>query len=285
MRVMLSVPHHFDAPAEYPDFEFVTSDPEAWIPDPHKQIRKGHLLEMPSLKVISTPSTGVTHVPLALCEQYGIEVLSLTHDREGLTEIRASSEYAFMLILAVLKKFHIGIAAVNAGHWHRDEDLLRGNELWGKGVGVIGAGRIGKNIIKYCGAFGASPVYAYDPPQSVYGPGLEELFATCDVVLVSCSLNDDTVAMIGESLLTSMKKDACLVNISRGAVLDEEGVVKALKQRPDLRLAVDVVVEQGKNHPFLDFPRQVLITPHMAGTTFESQEKACRIALGLLNGR
>jgi lactate dehydrogenase-like 2-hydroxyacid dehydrogenase len=283
MRVLLSVPHHFDAPAEYPDFEFVTADPEAWIPDPQKKITKHHLFEMPNLKVISTPSTGTTHIPLDLCSKYGIDVLSLTDDREGLTEIKASSEFAFMLILAVLKKFHVGLVAVRAGKWHENEDMLRGNELYGKNIGIVGMGRIGTNVAAWARMFDCE-IICYDPPLGSWVHSIEDVFVKSDVVLVSCTLNDDTFALIGESLLLSMKENACLVNISRGAVLDEEGVVRALKQRPDLRLAVDVVVKQGP-HPFLAFPGQVLVTPHVAGCTYESQEKAARIALELLNGR
>ena len=284
MRVLLSVPHHFDAQEEYPDFEFVTFDPKAWIPDPHKKVTKSHLLEMPNLKVISTPSTGTTHIPLDLCEQYGIEVLTLLDNQEALQEIKASSEFAFLLILATLKNFHIGITAVQAGRWHENEDILRGNELHDKTIGIVGLGRIGGNVAAWARMFGCV-VISYDPPLGSFVYSIEDIFAKSDVVLVSCSLNDDTLAMIGENLLLSMRQGACLVNISRGAVLDEEGVVKALKQRPDLRLAVDVVVEQGENHPFLDFPKQVLITPHVAGCTVESQRKAARIALDLLDGR
>jgi lactate dehydrogenase-like 2-hydroxyacid dehydrogenase len=255
-------------------------NPDAWVPNPHKKITKHHFLEMPALRVIATPSTGVTHIPLDLCKQYGIEVLTLLDDRQALQEIRASSEFAFMMIMMVLKNVQVGWMQVQAGHWHIHEDLLRGNELVGKTVGIIGYGRIGQNVARWCRMMGCTVIY-YDPLYSRHmNPA--SVFVLSDVVLVSCTLNEDTVALVDEKMLLSMKERACLVNISRGAVLDERGVMKALEQRPDLRLAVDVVVDQRRKHPFLSLPRQVLITPHMAGTTYESQEKAARIALNLV---
>ena len=153
MRVQVDVPTHFDYEKEY-DFEFVAQDPEGWVPDPHKTITGEQLESMKNLKVIATPSTGTNHIPLDLCNERNIDVIALNVDSKRLYDIKASSEFTFMLILATLKNLETGYVMARSGMWHEHEDSLRGNELHNARVGIVGMGRIGDNIRFWCNCFG-----------------------------------------------------------------------------------------------------------------------------------
>jgi glycerate dehydrogenase len=152
-------------------------------------------------------------------------------------------------------------------------------------VGLVGHGRIGRNVERWLRAFGAG-VYWYEPKEYADGTchSVEWLFRNCHIVVVCCSLTLETRDMIGGNLVRLMRHGAILVNTARGEVLDEDGVAAALTSRQDIEMWTDVLAGEATGQiemsPLLRMP-QVHITPHIAGTTFESQEKAARIALNL----
>ena len=257
---------------------------EALVIDPNVTLMKEQLDLYPELRVIVTASTGTNHIDLAECMRRDCTVLSLLDDREGLDTIKASSEFTFLLLLATLKNLKSGLQEVAVGRWKQNERLFRGRELFGKTVGIIGFGRIGRNMYRYLKAFGANIKYIYDP-QLVEGGKLEWLFNECDIVIVCCSLTEVTYGMIDYSLLERLKENACLVNTSRGEVLVEADLVRFLIKRPDVCVGIDVlageVLGTHLRSPLLRMSN-VTVSPHMAGVTVESQEKAARIALKLL---
>ena len=252
--------------------------------DPSTPVRKIDMLHLPNLKLIITASTGTNHIDKEACEKHNVEVLCLLDDREGLSEIKASSEFTFFLILAALRRIHRISYTIYARKWMRNEEALRGNELYGKDVGIIGLGRIGQNIYKWVTDFGANVVAIYDPPKGSPNT-LEEVFQKSDIVVISCALTEQTYGLIDENLVQSMKNGACIINTSRGEVVREKELVNALNARPDIMYVTDVLKgEVEKNHynsKLFDLPN-CIITPHMAGLTFESNEKAFRIANKLL---
>jgi phosphoglycerate dehydrogenase-like enzyme len=261
---------------------------EAIVIDPDTVIKPETLYALPHLKVIVTASTGTDHIDLVTCEERGVDVLSLLDDRESLAEIRASSEFTFLLVLLTLRNGGSVFDEVNHGRWHENTSQMRGNELYGKSVGIIGLGRIGKNIYDWCYAFGARP-YWYDPyvyePRQTKVSEIEQLFDTCDIIVVCCALNDETRGLIQKENLVRLKQGAILINTSRGAVINEADLVSVLEKRPDIRVGVDVLVGEGDGaallSPLIGMPN-VIVTPHVAGLTYESNEKAARIACKLL---
>ena len=257
---------------------------EVLVIDPNVTLYEEQLDFYPELRVIVTASTGTNHIDLAECASRNIKVLSLLDDRNGLDEIRASSEFTFLLLLATLKNLKKGLEEVAVGRWKQNERLFRGNELYGKTVGIIGLGRIGKNMYRYCKAFGADVKHVYDP-RLVRGAKLEWMFEDCDVVLVCCSLTEVTYGLIDYDLLRRLKDGAVLVNTARGEVLVEKDLLRILLERSDLRVGIDVLAgEVFGTHlaSSLLCLNSVTVSPHMAGVTYESQEKAARIALKLL---
>src|SRR3990167_4576628 len=170
------------------------------VPNPVVNVE---LLLYPKLQLIVTPSTGTNHIDLVECNKRGIQVISLLDDREGLETIRASSEFAFWMILS-------GLRLGGFRQWrnyNRNAEVMRGRELYGKHVGILGFGRIGQNVAKWLTAFGAT-WQSYDFGSSRLA--LEEIFEKCDVVLISMTLNDKSKGLITKDLLLRMKKDSIL---------------------------------------------------------------------------
>jgi D-3-phosphoglycerate dehydrogenase len=259
---------------DFPEFKIVTTrigKPEAWVCDPLVQIDN-----VPSsVKYLITPSTGTNHINVK-----GVKVLSLLDDRAGLDEIRASSEFTFMMILMGLRK---GVPR-QWRKYKRDDDLMRGFELYGKKVGIVGYGRIGKNVARWVQAFGATWDY-FDPALRNHGQkDLKRLFGNSDIVVISCSLNNKTRGMITSRHLGKMRKGALLVNTARAEIIREKDLLEFAEKKEQI-YAADVlhgeVTGDHVNSKLLHLPN-CIITPHIAGTTYESQEKAARIALGLL---
>ena len=245
------------------------------IVDPLKPFGEREWLEAGKPATVSTPSTGTDHLDLSFLEAQGVQVFSLLDDRVALDEIRASSEFTFMLLLLGLR----GGARI-FGTRHRGDP---GNELYRKLVGIIGFGRIGKNIERWCEAFGAE-VAIHDPPIGYFYWSLERVFRECDAVVVCCTLNEDTRGMIGSSLLETMKPGAVLVNTSRGGVLVEDELVAVLRARPDLRVMLDVLDgELEWRHLNSPLWKLATVTPHIAGHAVEAEAKALQSAKDLEN--
>jgi phosphoglycerate dehydrogenase-like enzyme len=251
---------------------------DGWVIDPCTTVTKDKL--WPTLEVIATASTGTNHI----IDTDGIPVLSLLDDRKGLDEIRASSEFTFFMILGALRRVRHLAFDMWAGKWDRHEHVLRGRELYGKAVGIVGLGRIGRNVYRWCKAFGADVRRIYDPAFTM-GVTLEHVFEDSDVVVISCALNESSIDMIRGSHVRLLKTGGVLVNTSRGEVVNEDELVEVLRVRPDITYATDVlrgeITGEHRASPLLGL-NNCIVTPHVAGLTYESNEKALRIVNKLL---
>jgi len=264
----------------------------AWVMNPGQLfVIDNEVLNLfPMLEVLVTPSTGRNHIELAVCAKRSIPVYSLLDEPDGTNTISASAEFTFLLLLNTLRRLDIAVGEVSARRWRQREDFMRGREFRGKKVGLVGFGRIGHRLARYCTAFEAEVVY-YDPyvkDDEFQACSLEDLFGQCDVICICCTLTPETIGMINKPLLMRLKESACLINTSRGEVINEKDLLAVLQARPDLRVGLDVlrgeVVGAHISSPLLEMHdrRQIVITPHIAGATIESQTKAARIALGIL---
>jgi D-3-phosphoglycerate dehydrogenase len=236
-----------------------------WVCNPKasRVIDESVLRFFSNLEILATPSTGLNHIDLDDCAKRRVKVISLLDDRAGLDDISASAEFTFKLLLDALRK-------------------PPARELQGKTVGIVGYGRVGHNVAGWVQQFGAR-VTACDIPSSMF-PSIETIFATSDAVVVCCTYDKSTHHMIGADLLRSMKHGAALINTSRGEVIDEYALAMVMEERPDLRVAVDVLEGEvtGTANPQRLISRGAIVTPHIAGETFDSRTKAARIILNLL---
>ena len=258
---------------------------EYWIPNPGQNfiIDKNILNQFKSLKLIVTPSTGTNHINIDDCKEKGIEVKGLLNNLPILNSIRASSEFTFLMMLNCLRRLDYAIDEVKNYRWRQNEDFMRGNELIGKDVGIIGLGRNGSNIAKWSKCFDAN-ISFYDPNVDNKNykkhKSLDDLFISSDIIVICCTLNKSTHQMIGKELLNKTKKNAILVNSSRGELIIEEDLADTLDKRKDIRISLDVLSNEVKatqfSSPLIKFIQngRIIVTPHIAGATYESQNKA-----------
>lgn len=244
----------------------------------------------PNLKTVVTPSTGTNHIDKKSLELSGIKVYSL-RDSELYNSILASSEYSFSMMLSLIRKIPEASKFPVEGKWRESENYLRSREVNVLKLGIIGLGRIGGNVANYASSMNMDVNY-YDPfvtcDKYKKINSIEEIFKTCDVVLLSLILNNETENIITKKILNNSKKGLLLVNTSRGEVIDENAVSDLVKKEILGGYAADVLRGEidgaWKNSPILELVREgynVIVTPHIAGLTFDSESKAQNIALGL----
>lgn len=236
------------------------------------------------LRAIVTATTGLDHIDLEYAQGRGITVLSLRGETEFLQEVRATAEHTWALLLGLLRNIVPASIAARQGNW--DRDRFRGRELNGKRLGIVGLGRLGQKIARYGQVFGMA-VGAFDPlvREWIDGvrrePTLTDLLKKSDILSLHVSLNTETQGMIGATELALLPAGAVLVNTSRGQLIDESALIKALKRRHLAGAALDVVAQERNSEkrrlsPLLDYAgthENLLITPHIGGATYESMAK------------
>jgi D-3-phosphoglycerate dehydrogenase len=189
----------------------------------------------------------------------------------------SAAELTMALMLAVARRVTEADRSIREGRWERS--TLQGVELRGKTLGVIGAGRIGWEVAQRCRAFGMD-VIVYDPylaaerieelhPHLV---SLDRLIEGADVISLHVPLNAETRGLIGEEAMGRMKKGAFVLNVSRGGVVDEAALARALHEGRIGGAGLDVYEHEpiGPDSPLLDAPNLVL-TPHLGASTKEAQ--------------
>jgi len=230
----------------------------------------------PSLKFIATATTGLDHIDIDYAKSKGIEVLSLKGEIGFLNTITSTAELAFGLIISLTRKIPSANKSVLNGEWNRE--AFRGTSLRGKTLGIIGYGRLGKMMERFGKAFEMKVVFSdLNIPGGIM---LDELLEISDIVSLHVPLNKNTEGLIGSYELQMMKSNAILINTSRGKIVDEDALIGALKSKILGGYGTDVLsdeleftsspicnrlVEYSKNNP------NVLITPHIGGTTAESR--------------
>jgi D-3-phosphoglycerate dehydrogenase len=239
------------------------------------------------LKVISRTGIGYDAVDVPAATERGIYVATAP----GVNET-AVADFAFSLILALSRKVVDNDRNVRQGDWTR----IAGNDPTEKTMGIVGLGTIGKKVARRARGFDMR-VLAYDvfqdaefaaANQVTYVP-LEQLLAESDYVSLHTPLIPATRHLINEERLALMKPTAYIVNTSRGGVIDEEALYRALKSGKLAGAGLDVFEKEPPwGNPLLDMPN-VLVSPHVAGNSQEAQQKviamACENALRVLQGQ
>jgi D-3-phosphoglycerate dehydrogenase / 2-oxoglutarate reductase len=244
----------------------------------------------PDLRVIGRAGVGVDNIDLDAATERGIPVINAP---EGNTV--SAAELSMALILSLARNVSSADRSVRAGEWARSR--FAGQELRGKTLALIGAGRIGGEVAKRAHGFGMKTV-AYDPyltderarDLGLYRVTFEEALERADILSLHVPLTPQTQGMIGAKELEMMKSSAFLVNAARGGVVDERALVDALESATIAGAALDVYDEEPlpEASPLREAPNLVL-TPHLGASTAEAQELvATEIAAGvkaaLMNG-
>src|ERR1700731_2305392 len=224
------------------------------------------------LRVIGRAGVGVDNIDLDAATRRGIAVMNTP----GANAV-AVAEQTLAMMLAMARHLCRADVLMHAGRWEKKS--LQGTELRGKTLGIAGLGRIGMEVARRARAFGMALV-AHDPfvaagvakEQGIRLASLDELYAAADYITLHVGLTAQTVGMINESSIAKMKKGVRLVNCARGELVNEVDLAKALKDKYVAAAEIDVFSEEPpKNSPLLAL-ENVLLTPHVGGSTFEAQE-------------
>jgi D-3-phosphoglycerate dehydrogenase / 2-oxoglutarate reductase len=224
------------------------------------------------LRVIGRAGVGVDNIDLDAATRKGIAVMNTP----GANAI-AVAEHTLAMLLAMARHLCRADRSMHGGAWEKKS--LQGTELRGKTLGVVGLGRIGMEVARRARAFDME-VVAHDPfvsvtvakEQGIRMAKLEEVYAAADCLTLHVGLTAQTAEMINAESLKKMKRGVLLVNCARGELVDETALANALKQGQVKGAALDVFAEEPvKNSPFAAMDN-VILTPHIAGSTYEAQE-------------
>ncbi len=226
------------------------------------------------LQVIGRAGVGVDNVDVAAATQRGIAVLNAP----GANTVSAA-EHAIGLLLASLRNIPPAVSSMRAGKWARKE--FPGTEMRGKTLGLVGLGRIGRHVATIARAFGMR-IIAHDPylPEArALELGIElvpvdQLLSRADVVSLHLPLTDDTRHFLNRERIAQMKDGAVVVNTARGALIDDTALIEALDSGKLGGAALDVFEPEPlvEDSPLRSHER-VTLTPHLAASTSEAQER------------
>ncbi|MDA7675848.1 NAD(P)-binding domain-containing protein [Akkermansiaceae bacterium] len=233
--------------------------------------------KFPELQWVVSATTGTDHIDLEAAKARGIEVLCLRGEVAFLETIASTAEHTWALLMSLVRRIPAAVASVNGGSWNRD--TFRGTELKGKKLGVVGLGRTGSKVASYAEAFGMT--VGYVDPGVVSDAhrrfsNLKDLAGWADVITLHVHLNNETEGMIEASVLESLKDGAYLINTSRGRIVDEDAVARAVESGRLAGVATDVLATELENvtlSPLLRLAANganVIITPHIGGATWDA---------------
>ncbi len=249
------------------------------------KITRDSLSRAERLKVIGRAGVGVDTIDVDAATERGIPVLTAP---AGNTI--SAAELTMALLLALARRLPAADRSMRAGEW--DRKSFTGVELYGKTLGLVGAGRIGGEVATRARAFGMR-VLVFDPfltPERIAALGVEtatldDVLSRADVLSVHVPLSDATRGLVGEAQLGRLKPTAFVLNVARGGVVDEDALLRALQTNRIAGAALDVYATEPlpADHPFRSLPN-VVLTPHLGASTTEAQQNvAVEIAEAVRN--
>lgn len=229
------------------------------------------------LRVVGRAGVGVDNIDIPAATRRGIAVLNAPA-----ANTQSTAELAFALLLAAARRITEADASIRAGEWRRKE--LRGIQLSGKTLGVIGLGRIGAEVVWRARAFGMR-VVAHDPFVSadrasdlgVELASLDELLPACHAITVHVPLSEENRGFIGRRELAAMRPGSILVNAARGGLVDEAALAESLSSGHLGAAGLDVFETEPlpADSPLRDAP-QLVFSPHLGASTYEAQRQVSR---------
>jgi D-3-phosphoglycerate dehydrogenase len=250
------------------------SEVDALIVRSATQVDSEALSHAPRLRVVARAGVGLDNVDVEAATKAGVMVVNAPT-----SNITSAAEHTIALILASARNVAQGHSALKAGEWKRSK--YTGVELDEKVIGILGLGRIGQLVAQRLAPFGVELI-AYDPylqparaaQMGVRLVSLDELLVQADFITVHLPKSKETVGLIGERELHTVKPSVRIINVARGGIVDEDALYSALKEGRVAGAGIDVFSKE----PCTDSPLfeldSVVVTPHLGASTHEAQEKA-----------
>ncbi len=240
----------------------------------------------PTVKLVQTVSAGTNHIDTSALRDLGIRVAN-----NGGSNAIAVAEHTVGLIVSTLRKMQLQFNSVRAGAWSGDiysAWISQAHEIAGKTIGIIGLGRIGSRVARRLQGWECRIVYndiavpeeGLEKELRLTRLSREKLLRTSDIITLHVPLNKSTHHMISDFELEIMKPTAVLINASRGLVVDEHALVRAIRENKITAAGLDVTAVEPTppDNPLLGYDN-VLITPHMAYFAQESIERSRTFAI------
>ena len=234
----------------------------------------------PGLRFVGICRASTHHIDIKAATRYGIAVVN-TPARNA----RAVAEHTLGLMFSLARKIPAAHSYVKSGEWNNPVEpyiSMRGVELRGRVVGIIGLGAIGSELARMCAALdmkvmGFDPLVA-DPPPGVHLESMETVISASDFISVHAPATLNLVGMIGSAEISRMKPEAFLISCSDPSIIDREAILGALESGQIAGAAFDVFETHpiAPDNPLLKFDNLVL-TPHIAGATVETVERHSRM--------
>lgn len=244
-------------------------------------INEEFLKPFPNVKIICSPTTGLTHIDTVYCLQKNIEIICLKGQKTFLaSKITATPEFTWGLFICGWRKILLAYQDVLRGQWARDN--FKSEQLAGKTVGIIGMGRVGQRIRKYALAFDMVVTY-FDPNvDSIDGKekNLADLIGKNVILFICCSYDHSNHHLLQGSLLQEVLPNTMIVNTARGELINTPELIEVLRQKNITYLA-DVIEDEHlifeENHIIKtllspELQENVVITPHIAGACLDAMK-------------
>ena len=234
------------------------------------------------LKIAANVAVGFDNIDVAACTKRGV----VATNTPGVLD-ETTADFAWTLLMAVARRLGEGDALVRSGKWKGwDLDQLVGTDVWGKTLGIVGFGRIGKAMARRASGFRMKVIYtdavrATDEAESELRAeyrDMNALLAESDFISIHTPLLPETRGLFNATKFESMKQTAFLINTSRGPVVDEAALVEALENGKIAGAALDVFEKEPALHPGLN-RSNVLLAPHIASASLETRTKMACMAV------
>lgn len=255
-------------------------------------IDKDVMDKAPQVKIFANYAVGFNNFDVETAKKKGI---AMTNTPDVLSDTTA--ETAWSLLFAVSRRILEADRYVRAGKWERfGHKLLLGQDIYGKTLGIVGAGRIGQRMAEKARGYHMTILYHnqkrnldFEKRFNAVYASKEELLAQSDFISLHCPLTEETRGMIDSKAFEIMKKSAVLVNTARGPVVDEQALVDALKNGKIWGAGLDVYTDEPNIHPELLELKNVVLLPHIGSATLETRESMSMMAakdiIEVLEGR
>ena len=233
------------------------------------------------LKFLCSPTTGLNHIDVDECQNRKIEIISLRGETEFLSGIRATPEHTFGLVLSLLRNYKFAFLSEQNSLWNRE--IHKGFELNENKVGFVGMGRIGKILAHYFRNFGAN-IYYYDIDSNIVDKNankcstLEEVLVRSNIIILSASYTESNYQFFNKKYI-DLLEDKYFVNTSRGELVDEVYLIEKIKQNFFRGIAIDTIQNEQAGNNLSNLlkcadKKNVIITPHIAGATYNSMSNS-----------
>jgi len=255
------------------EIQSIVSDIHGWIIRSGTQINEQFISDANKLQIIGRAGVGTDNIDLQAATSKGIIVMNVP---DGNTI--SAAEHTMAMLLSLSRNIQLGHMGLVNGEWNRHK--LTGSELKNKTLGIVGLGKIGREVIKRALSY-EMKIIGFDPyvnqdhfdQEDIKVVDLDELTKNSDYISIHVPMNESTKDLFNYERLNKMKNSARIINVARGGIINEEDLSKALNEGLISGAAIDVFVNEpiSKEHVFIN-TKNILLTPHLGASTFEAKE-------------